>query len=98
VGQEAGGLYNLVQTGTGSLQNGAHVFAAPLSLSSDALGHGAGGGVDRQLARGDHQITHNKAMRVGADGAGSVFGIDNSHDRSPPWMKSWCSRLFKNAQ
>ena len=86
VRQEAGGLDHVFKAHTGSGQNGAHVLAALLRLSGDALGDGAGGGVHGDLAGRENQIAHRPALRVGADGAGSVGGFDNRfvHGKIPP--------------
>ena len=83
VRQEAGGLDDLVKAAAGSLEDGANVLAALLSLSSDALADGAVSGVHRDLTGGNDQVADHKTLRVGADCAGSFFRVDNFHDASP---------------
>ena len=48
-------------------------------LGGDALGNGAGSGIHGDLAGGDDQVAEGVALGIGADGAGSVLGFNNSH-------------------
>ena len=74
---------DLGKAGAGSLQDGAHIFAALLGLRGDALRDGAVGGVHRDLAGGEHKTACAVALRVGPNGTGSLFGADDVHGNSP---------------
>jgi len=81
IGQEAGGLDDLVVAGTGGFQDRTHVLAALLGLGSDALGHSAVRGVHRDLAGGVDETACDEALGVGADRAGSFFSSDDFHGK-----------------
>ena len=79
VGEEAGGLDDLLRAASCGLQNGHDVLAGLLRLGLDPLGDAAVGGVDADLAGRKDKTVGDEALGVGADGAGGLVGADNSH-------------------
>ena len=74
VRQKHGGFYHVGQGHALLGQNGLDVLQRLGRLGGDALGEGAGGGVQRQLAGNVNGFTGGNALRVGADGGGSLIG------------------------
>ena len=63
---------------TGNVPSEAAVKSArtALGLGLDAFGHFTGNGVDTQLTGSVNQIINLHSLGIGAQSAGSLFGID----------------------
>ena len=67
----------MINGAAGSIQDRPDVFAALFGLCGDSLGDGTVRRIHRDLPGGDDQTEHLKGLRIGADGAGCIYCIDD---------------------
>lgn len=65
-------LDGLGHVAAGGLQHGGQVAENLMGLRLDALGDGAGGGVDADLAGREHKAAGDLRLRVGAERSGAL--------------------------
>ena len=74
--QEDGGLNDVAQVQTLTLEDGAGIEQALIGLFLDAsLGEGASGGVDGQLARDENEVAGADSLAVRSNGSRCLIGV-----------------------